>query len=190
MGALTPLFRRQPVPDLELPLVGGGTWRLAGQTPKHFTMIVFYRGRHCPQCSFYLADLNGKADAFEARGVTILTASSDGEDRAADARATWKLDNLAVAYGLGLDKAREWGLYISTGRGKTSSGIEEPPLFSEPGLFLVRPDRTLYFAAVQTMPFARPHFADILKALDFVIEKDYPARGEVVDHRAGARAAE
>ena len=41
--------------------------------------------------------------------------------------------------------------------------------------------RTLYFGTVQTMPFARPHFADILGALDFVIAKSYPARGEVTD---------
>ena len=63
----------------------------------------------------------------------------------------------------------------------TSAGVEEPALFSEPGLFLVRPDGILYFASVQTMPFARPHFSDILAALDFVIAKDYPARGEVVN---------
>ena len=55
-------------------------------------------------------------------------------------------------------------------------------MFSEPGLFLVRPDGTLYFASVQTMPFSRPRFADILGALDFVIANDYPGRGEVVDH--------
>ena len=44
---------------------------------------------------------------------------------------------------------------------------------------MVRPDQTLYFASVQTMPFARPAFGDILKALDFVIAKNYPARGEI-----------
>ena len=81
-------------------------------------------------------------------------------------------NNLSIATG------RAWGLYVSTGRGDTSIGIEEPALFTEPGLFLVRPDGTLYWAAVQTMPFARPGFADVLKALDFVIAKDYPARGE------------
>ena len=42
-----------------------------------------------------------------------------------------------------------------------------------------RPDHTLYFAIVQTMPFVRPHFSELLTALDFVIAKDYPARGEV-----------
>jgi hypothetical protein len=76
---------------------------------------------------------------------------------------------------------RTWGLYISSSRGKTSAGVEEPALFTEPGLFLVRSDGTLYFASVQTMPFARPHFDEILQALDFVIANDYPARGEVVD---------
>jgi hypothetical protein len=28
------------------------------------------------------------------------------------------------------------------------------------------------------MPFARPHLDDLLKAIDFVKEEDYPARGE------------
>ena len=64
-------------------------------------------------------------------------------------------------------------------------GFEEPALFSEPGLFLVRPDGTLYFGTVQTMPFARPNFREILGALDFVLAKGYPARGEIVDHKAG-----
>ena len=91
-----------------------------------------------------------------------------------------------MAYDLDLDKAREWGLYISTSRGKTSTGVVEPDMFSEPALYLIRPDGTLYFGAVQTMPFARPDFAQVLGALDFVMEKDYPARGEVVDHQAVA----
>ena len=82
------------------------------------------------------------------------------------------------AYGLGLRSARQWGLYVSTSRGKTSIGIEEPALFSEPGVFLVRPDGTLYYGSVQTMPFARPPFQDLLGAIDFAISKDYPARGE------------
>ena len=77
------------------------------------------------------------------------------------------------------EKAREWGLYVSSGRGKTSIGIEEPALFSEPGVFLARPDQTLYYGATQAMPFARPGFADLLGAVKFAVEKDYSARGEV-----------
>ena len=43
---------------------------------------------------------------------------------------------------------------------------------------MVRPDGTLYFGTVQTMPFARPNFGEILQAVDFVLAKNYPARGE------------
>ena len=182
----TPLMPRQPVPDLSLPLVGGGTWSQAGQSPENFTMVVFYRGLHCPICSTYLGDLNRKAAQFSERGVTILVASSDGADRAAEAKEKWGLDGLDVAYGLPLAEARNWGLYVSSGIGKTSIGIEEPAQFSEPGLFLIRPDGTLYFGTVQTMPFARPAFGDLLKALDFAIARDYPARGEIVDEQAAA----
>jgi len=77
-----------------------------------------------------------------------------------------------------LDVARQWGLYISTSRGLTSIGIEEPALFSEPAVFIVRPDTTLYYGAVKTMPFARPNFADLLGEIDFSLAKNYPARGE------------
>ena len=70
------------------------------------------------------------------------------------------------------------GLYISASKGKASIGLEEPALFSEPGVFLIRPDQTLYYGSTQTMLFARPAFSDLLAAVDFAIQKDYPARGE------------
>ena len=183
---LTPLSPRQQTPSLSLPTVGGDTWTLSEQAGENFTMVVFYRGLHCPICGTYLRDLNSKADEFAQRGVNVVVASSDVQERAEQSKEKWKLDNLTVAYDLDLDKAREWGLYISTSRGKTSTGVVEPDMFSEPALYLVRPDGTLYFGAVQTMPFARPDFAQVLQALDFVMEKDYPARGEVLDHQAVA----
>jgi peroxiredoxin len=182
MTSINPLIPRQPVPALEVATLEGGTWRLADQTPDNFTLLVFYRGFHCPICSAYLGDLNRKVEEFEKRGVTVGVVSSDARDRAERAKKDWGLDNLTIGYGLDLDTARQWGLYISTSRGLTSTGVEEPALFSEPALYLIRPDGTLYFGTVQTMPFARPGFGDILKALDFVIANDYPARGEVLDH--------
>jgi len=175
----TPLVPRQRVPDLVVPIVGGSTWSLAEQTPQQFTLIVVYRGLHCPICSHYLADLNRKTEAFNELGVGVLVLSSDDEARASQTKHDWQLDSLPVGYNLSIETARNWGLYISSSNGKTSAGVVEPDRFPEPGLFLVRPDNTLYFASVQTMPFARPSFSDILKAVSFVTEKDYPARGEV-----------
>lgn len=184
MTGSSPLYPRRPVPALEVPLVGGGTWRLAEQSPRHFTMIVFYRGLHCPICAGYLADLEGRIDDFAERGVSVVAISADEEDRARKAKDAWKLDKLPLGYGLSLAKGREWGLYVSSARSD-----KEPALFTEPGLFMVRPDGTLYLGSAQTMPFARPPFTDVLKALDFVVENDYPARGEVADEGEPAAAA-
>ncbi|MCP5420313.1 MAG: AhpC/TSA family protein [Gammaproteobacteria bacterium] len=169
---------RQPVPELSVPTVDGPQWTLAEQKPANFTLIVFYRGLHCPICKMYLRDLQRKLPDFAERGVSVIAISSDVEERARQAQKDWELADLTLGYGLGIDRARSWGLYVSTSRGMTSIGIEEPALFSEPGLFLVRPDGTLYAGAVQTMPFARPNFGELLKSLDFVLANDYPARGE------------
>jgi peroxiredoxin len=191
MSDLVPLIPRQPVPDLEVDLVGGGTWRLSEQRPEHFTLLNFYR--HCPQCQRQLQELNRRAEDLAARGVGLLSLSCDPKDRAEDSKAAWGLDAIPLGYGLKLEDARRWGLFISTGRGPTSAGIVEPALFSEPGIFLVGPDRTLYCAIVQTMPFVRMHFSELIAALDTtIIPKDYPARGQVVDlaEELGRQAAE
>ncbi len=175
------LIPRQRVPELSLPLAGGGHWRLSDQKPKHFTMLAFYRGMHCSICREYLGDLQSMHAAFSKRGVTPIAISADDAERACSAEERWGLSDLCVAYGLSLVKAREWGLYVSRGSGLTSLGIEEPPMFVEPALFFVRPDRTLYYASVQSMPFGRPCFAELLKGIEKAIAKDYPARGEVTE---------
>jgi hypothetical protein len=95
------------------------------------------------------------------------------EERAAKSQEEWELASLPIGYGLGIEAARQWGLFISRGIKET-----EPAEFAEPGLFLVRPDGTLYAASLQTMPFARPHFADVLAAIDFITKNAYPPRGE------------
>jgi len=172
------LMPRKPVPSLEFDLLGGGHWSLKDDTPERFNMIVFYRGLHCPICRRYTSELNGMIGEFDKRGVSTVITSNDTQERAQTAKDTWGLPNLRIGYGVPLEKSREWGLYVSTSRGKTSAGVDEPALFAEPGLFLVKPDKTLYWVTVQTMPFARPHFPEILQAIDFVISKDYPARGE------------
>ena len=169
---------RQPAPALAFDTLDGGRWALADQRPEQFTMIVVYRGLHCPICRRYLTELNGMIGEFDKRGVTTVVTSTDPEERARTARDQWGLDKLKIGYGVPIETAREWGLYVSTGRGVTSAGIEEPSIFAEPGLFLVKPDGTLYWGSFSTMPFARPHFNEIAQAIEFVVSKNYPARGE------------
>jgi len=172
------LMPNQAVPALELDVVGGGRFSPSQERPAKFLMVVFYRGLHCPICRRYLSELEGLLPDFEKRGVAVIAASSDPLDRAEKAKDGWGLKDLRVAYGLTIDTARAWGLYVSRSNGMTSAGVVEPDLFNEPGLFIVRPDGTLYWGTTSTMPFGRPHFNEILQSLDFVIAKDYPARGD------------
>jgi peroxiredoxin len=172
------LVPREKVPSLSVPTLTHGTYNLATEHPERFSLVVFYRGLHCPICTRYLLELGKLQPEYTKRGVTVIALSSDTKERAAEMAKKVGSADLRFGYGLALAKAREWGLYISTSRGMTSIGIEEPARFSEPGVFLVKPDGTLFYGAVQTMPFARPHFDELLGAIDFVIAKDYPARGE------------
>lgn len=164
---------QKKVPELQLDLINDTQWKLDAQKSDLFTMLVFYRGLHCPKCKEQLESLAKKLDDFSERGVHVIAISCNTENVAKKTADEWDIPELPIGFGLSIEKAREWGLFIS--KGITS---KEPDHFSEPGLFLVRPDNTLYSASIQTMPFARPSFNDILKLIDYVRKEDYPARGE------------
>lgn len=166
---------RAPAPTLILATLDGGTFDLRASAPRTFTMIVFYRGIHCGYCRRYLQDLDPQIEAFTRQGVVVVAASCDDRERAERARKDWGLKNICLAYGMSLATARDWGLFISTG-----IKDDQPTYFSEPGLFLVEPDGTLYAAYIQTLPFARPRISDVLAAIEFVTRRKKPARGEVV----------
>ncbi|WP_375228993.1 peroxiredoxin-like family protein [Roseobacter sp. S98] len=172
------LMPRQKVPDLRLPTLDHGEFDLSSDGSERGTVVCFYRGLHCPLCATYLSELEKRTADFAERGVRTIAVSSDGEERTRAMAEKIGAEALRFAYDLPLAKAREFGLYISTSRGKTSIGIEEPALFSEPGLFLITPEQTLYYGSVQTMPFVRPHFSELVGAMDFAINNSYPARGE------------
>jgi alkyl hydroperoxide reductase subunit AhpC len=161
------------VPQLQVPTLQGESFDLHASKPQTFDLLVFYRGYHCPVCKAYLRDLDRKIEEFTQRGVEVIVLSANDQQLAQQSRDEWGLRNLRIGYELPLNKAREWGLYISEGINE-----QEPAQFSEPGLFMVNPDNTLYAAAIQTMPFARPNFGELLQAIDFVTQHQYPARGE------------
>jgi peroxiredoxin len=167
------LLPTRPVPPLSVSLASGGEWSLTQETPENFTLVVIYRGLHCPICKGYLGKLQSKLSALAERGVSAIAISTDSAERAQEAKREWDLGSLRLGYGLTIETARAWGLYISSGRGT------EPQEFAEPGLFLIRPGGTLYFASVQSMPFTRPNLDELIQGLDFVIKSGYPARGEL-----------
>ncbi|WP_405369900.1 peroxiredoxin-like family protein [Nonlabens sp. Asnod2-A12] len=163
----------QQTPNLEINLINDTTWSLDKQHPEKYTLVIFYRGLHCPVCKKQLENVTKHLDELEERGINVIAVSMDSEKRAKKAGASWNVEKLPIGYGLKREAAEQWGLYFSKG-----ISDKEPDLFSEPGMFLIKADGTLYFSSVQTMPFTRPRIDAVIKAVDFVEEKNYPARGE------------
>jgi len=166
------LMPETQAPVLVLPLLGGGTFDLAAETPANFTMVVFYRGLHCPVCQSYLGKLDTLVPAYREAGFSVVAASMNTPELAEQTRADWGLKNLDIAHSLDEETARSWGLWIST-----SIKEAEADMFSEPGLFWVRPDGRLYLIDISNMPWSRPDLEFLLSKVPFAVEKGYPARG-------------
>ncbi|GEQ85264.1 thioredoxin peroxidase [Patiriisocius marinistellae] len=167
------ILPKTKTPSLDIKLINGSKWSLENQKAPKYTLITFYRGLHCPVCKKQLENLSDKLESFVEKGVNVIAVSMDSEKRAKISGEEWNVDGLPIGYEMSEEKAREWGLYISK-----AISDKEPSKFSEPGMFLIDKDQKLYFSSVQTMPFARPDYKDILNAIDFIEKKDYPPRGE------------
>lgn len=163
---------RTKTPDLSINLVNDTKWKLSDQDPENFTLLVVYRGKHCPVCKKYLETIQKHLEDFSEKGVNVIAISSNSEKLAKSSYEAWKVSDLPIGYGFPIEEARKWGLHISKGI------KDEPEMFIEPAIFLIQPDQTLYASSIQTMPFARPEIGDLLKAIDFVVKENYPARGE------------
>jgi peroxiredoxin len=110
MTDIVPLVPNQTVPPLRVDLAGGGQFDLASEKPSIFTLVVFYRGLHCPICKMHLKDLESKLDDFEKRGVAVVAVSTDSKERSEQTLETWGLSRLRIGYGLSLAAARRWAL--------------------------------------------------------------------------------
>ena len=102
-------------PELEVDTLGNGGWKLSDRKPDRFTMIVFYRGVHCPVCTTYIGELQDKLGDFTSRGVDVIAVSGDTRERAERSKSEWGLDNLTVGYDISTDVMRDWGLFVSSG---------------------------------------------------------------------------
>jgi peroxiredoxin len=163
---------REKTPNIKIDLVNDTQWSLEDQSPENFTMIIFYRGKHCPVCKMQLEELQKNVNKFTERGVNIIAISSDTEEVAKETYKDWDIESVPVGYNFPIEEARKWGLFISEGIKK------EPKHFTEPGLFLIDKDQKVYWESIQSMPFGRPAFKDVLNGIDYILKEGYPARGE------------
>ena len=88
-------------------------------------------------------------------------------------RDDWKIVGIPIAYGLTEPEMRGWGLFVSRG-----VGDDEPPVFNEPALYLIEPDRTVFYASVLSMPVGRPKLGELIAAVDYWAAHEHPLRGD------------
>jgi peroxiredoxin len=138
-------------------LINGNTFTLLDRNPKNFTVLIFYRGAHCPLCVRYVKEIEENYQKALDSGFEIVLVSMDNQEKAtqfakdiAESIGAQSL-KVPIAYGSTEEQARSWGLYISN----KNEGSNEPNVFSEPGLYVIRPDTTVVVAMVQSSPFTR-----------------------------------
>lgn len=169
------LAPKSQFPAINLPLVGGGTFDTEDIGPGNFQIVVAYRGLHCPKCKGQLQEIDEMFADVLADGHEVIALSMDDEERAKKTKEDWDIEQLPIAYGLTIGQAKSLGLFMSDGISEN-----EPAHFSEPGLFVLRKDGTVYAEYIQNTPFGRPNFKDLLEGLRYVTENDYPTRGTSV----------
>lgn len=163
----------QPLPELTIQRLDGEVTRLGGSTTRH-TLLVVYRGRHCPRCKRYLNKLESMLPDWQAAGMDVIALSADTRERAAA-----DIEEFSWSFPLGYDLSetdmRRLGLYITD----PLSPDEAPRRFAEPGIFCLRPDGVIQLVCLSNGPAARPDLEELLDGMIFNITNDRPTRGLV-----------
>lgn len=170
------LHAGSPFPKIEVEKLGGGTLKL-GEPGNGATwhMVVVYRGKHCPLCTKYLAQLKDMKEQFLEVGVDIAVVSADPEEKA-KIQTQEKLElSFDVGINLSIEQMKELGVYISHPR----SPQETDRPFAEPGLFIINEKGELHVTDISNNPFVRPDLENLLSGIRWIRnpENNYPIRG-------------
>jgi len=168
----------KPIPastlaPMSFPKLDGGEITVGG--PKdNWTLLVVYRGKHCPRCKKYLNGLNDMRADWTDAGFDVVAVSADPREKAqAD------VEEFGWAFPLGYDlsegQMNTLGVYVSD----PASPKETDRRFAEPAVFVLRPDGSQTMIAISNGPSARPDLSELLSGMIFTKENDRPARGTV-----------
>ena len=161
----------QPFPILNVNMTSGEI-ATVGTPGERWQLVVVYRGKHCGRCKKYLNILENMKGEWAAADFDVITFSADSLEKAqADiSEFSW---SFPVGFGLTETDMRRMGVYVSD----PLSPDEADGRFSEPAVFVLRPDATIQIAAISNGPSARPDLAELLDGMIFTINNQKPARG-------------
>ena len=153
--------------------LGGGEITVGG-AKENWTLLVVYRGRHCPRCKKYLSILNEMHNQWVDAGFDIAVVSADTHEKAQADKVEfgWGFE---LGYGLSEEQMYKLGLYVT----EPLSPQETDRRFAEPGTFVIRPDGSILLIALSNGPSARPELVELLDGMIFTKENDKPPRGTV-----------
>ena len=161
----------EKIEPFEIKVLGAGETMTIGGDKDRWTMLVVYRGKHCPRCKRYLNKLNDMlADWTAIMDVVVVSADTEEKAVADQQEFGWKFE---LGYGLEVDRMRKLGLYVS----EPLSEAETTDMFAEPGTFALRPDGSLMLVDISNGPAARPDLVELLDGMKFNITNDRPVRG-------------
>jgi len=158
---------------MTFPNVKGGEITVGG-TKDNWTLLVVYRGKHCPRCKKYLNILNDMRGDWAEAGFDVVVVSADSREKAqADVdEFGWGFD---LGYGLTEDQMATLGVYVT----EPLSPDEADGNFAEPGTFVMRSDGSQIIVAISNGPAVRPELGELLDGMIFNKTKDRPHRGTV-----------
>ena len=165
----------QQFPQISVDTVDGGQVSLG--TPGsgfEWQLVIVYRGAHCPLCTHYLKQLNGRLEDWHKAGIDVVAVSGDPSAKAQKQLAEVQ-PRFPVGYGLSIGQMKKLGLYISEPR----SPQETDAPFAEPGLFVINEQGLVQVLDISNAPFARPDLDALLTGIKFIKDptNNYPIRG-------------
>lgn len=161
------------IEPVSTPKLGGGEIVIGG-VRENWSLVVVYRGKHCPRCKKYLNILNEMRPKWTDAGFDIMVVSADPVEKAqADLDAFgWDFD---LGYDLSEAQMATLGLYVT----EPLSAAETDRRFAEPGVFVIRPDGSVLLISISNGPSARPDLTELLDGMIYTKENNRPPRGTV-----------
>ena len=160
-----------PIGVFNFPTIEGKEPITIGAPTDRWTLLIVYRGKHCPRCKKYLNKLNDALTSWtDVMNVVVVSADTKEKALADREEFGWNFD---LCYGLSESQMRSLGLFVS----EPLSDAETMGLFAEPGTFAIRPDGSLMLVDISNGPAARPDLEELLDGMKFNIDNDRPVRG-------------
>jgi peroxiredoxin len=72
----------EKTPSLILNTLDNEEWSLEKKLNNNMTMIVFYRGLHCPICSDFLKLIESQLEDYKKANTNVIAVSMDSKEKA------------------------------------------------------------------------------------------------------------